>query len=37
MFWLKLVTNFIKIPREGQTPAQVAGGIALGAILAGII
>ena len=33
MFWLKLVTNFIKILREGQTPAQVAGGFALGAIL----
>ena len=33
MFWLKLVTNFIKILREGQTPAQIAGGFALGAIL----
>ena len=33
MFWLKLATNFIKILREGQTPAQVAGGFALGAIL----
>jgi len=33
MFWLKLFTNFIKILREGQTPAQVAGGFALGAIL----
>jgi uncharacterized protein (TIGR03546 family) len=33
MFWLKLVTNFIKILREGQTPAQVAGGVALGFIL----
>ena len=33
MFWLKLVTNFIKILREGQTPAQVAGGFALGFIL----
>ena len=33
MFWLKLVTNFIKILREGQTPAQVAGGFALGSIL----
>jgi uncharacterized protein (TIGR03546 family) len=33
MFWLKLVSNFIKILREGQTPAQVAGGFALGAIL----
>jgi uncharacterized protein (TIGR03546 family) len=33
MFWLKLVINFIKILREGQTPAQVAGGFALGFIL----
>ena len=33
MFWLKLITNFIKILREGQTPAQVAGGFALGSIL----
>jgi uncharacterized protein (TIGR03546 family) len=33
MFWLKLVANFIKILREGQTPAQVAGGFALGSIL----
>jgi uncharacterized protein (TIGR03546 family) len=33
MFWLKLVTNFIKILREGQTPAQVAGGFAIGSIL----
>jgi uncharacterized protein (TIGR03546 family) len=33
MFWLKLLTNFIKILREGQTPAQVAGGFALGSIL----
>jgi uncharacterized protein (TIGR03546 family) len=33
MFWLKLVTNFISILREGQTPAQVAGGFALGALL----
>jgi uncharacterized protein (TIGR03546 family) len=33
MFWLKLVTNVISILREGQTPAQVAGGFALGAIL----
>jgi hypothetical protein len=29
MFWLKFITNFIKILREGQTPAQVAGGFAL--------
>ena len=33
MFLLKLVMNFIKILREGQTPAQVAGGFALGSIL----
>ena len=33
MFWLKLVRDFIKILREGQTPAQVAGGFALGSIL----
>jgi uncharacterized protein (TIGR03546 family) len=33
MFWIKLVTNFISILREGQTPAQIAGGFALGAIL----
>ena len=33
MFWIKLVANFIKILREGQTPAQVAGGFALGFIL----
>jgi uncharacterized protein (TIGR03546 family) len=33
MFWLKLIANFIKILREGQTPTQVAGGFALGSIL----
>jgi uncharacterized protein (TIGR03546 family) len=33
MFWLKLVRDFIGILREGQTPAQVAGGFALGTIL----
>ena len=33
MFWLKLVRDFIKILREGQTPYQVAGGFALGSIL----
>ena len=33
MFWLKFIANFIKILREGQTPAQVAGGFALGSIL----
>lgn len=33
MFWIKFVRDFIAILREGQTPAQVAGGFALGAIL----
>jgi len=33
MFWIKLLTNFIKIMREGQTPNQVAGGFALGMIV----
>ena len=33
MLWLKLLRNFIKILREGQTPAQIAGGFALGAIV----
>jgi uncharacterized protein (TIGR03546 family) len=33
MFWLKLVRDFLKILREGQTPAQIAGGFALGSIL----
>lgn len=33
MFWLKLVRDFIKILREGQTPGQIAGGFALGSIL----
>ena len=33
MFWFTLVRDFIKILREGQTPAQVAGGFALGSIL----
>ncbi len=33
MFILKIVRDFIKILREGQTPAQVAGGFALGSIL----
>ena len=32
MFWLQMVSNFIKILRAGQTPAQIAGGFALGAI-----
>jgi len=33
MFWLKLVRDFIAILREGQSPAQVAGGFALGSIV----
>jgi uncharacterized protein (TIGR03546 family) len=33
MFWLKIVRDFIKILREGQTPQQVAGGFALGSIV----
>jgi len=31
MFWLNTIKNFIKILRQGQTPAQIAGGFALGA------
>jgi uncharacterized protein (TIGR03546 family) len=33
MFWLKIVKDFISILREGQTPAQIAGGFALGSFL----
>jgi uncharacterized protein (TIGR03546 family) len=33
MFWLQIVSNFIKILREGQTPNQVAGGFALGSMV----
>ncbi len=33
MFWIKFVTNFLKILRAGQTPKQIAGGFALGAIV----
>ena len=33
MFWLKLLRNFIKILREGQTPAQIAGGFAAGSLV----
>jgi uncharacterized protein (TIGR03546 family) len=33
MIWLKIVRDFIKILREGQTPAQIAGGFALGSIV----
>lgn len=33
MIWLKLLKNFIQILRSGQTPAQIAGGFALGAMV----
>lgn len=33
MFWLKILKDFLKIFRDGQTPAQIAGGFALGSIL----
>ncbi len=33
MFWLKIVRDFIKILRTGQTPNQIAGGFALGSIV----
>jgi len=33
MFYLKFIKDFINILRAGQTPAQVAGGFALGSIL----
>lgn len=33
MFWFKIIKDFIKIFREGQSPKQVAGGFALGAII----
>jgi len=33
MIWLKLIKNFIQILRSGQTPAQIAGGFALGAMV----
>jgi uncharacterized protein (TIGR03546 family) len=33
MFWLKLVRDFFKVLRDGQTPRQIAGGFALGSIL----
>jgi uncharacterized protein (TIGR03546 family) len=33
MFWLQILSNFIKILRQGQTPHQVAGGFALGSIV----
>lgn len=33
MFWFNLIKSFINILREGQTPAQVAGGFALGTLI----
>lgn len=33
MFWLNILSSFFKVMRAGQTPAQIAGGFALGAIL----
>jgi uncharacterized protein (TIGR03546 family) len=33
MFWLQIIKSFIQILRSGQTPRQIAGGFALGAIV----
>lgn len=33
MFWLQILKGFIQVLRSGQTPRQVAGGFALGAIV----
>ena len=33
MFWLKLIRDFLKVLRAGQTPRQIAGGFALGSIV----
>lgn len=33
MFWLQIIKNFIQVLRSGQTPRQIAGGFALGAIV----
>jgi uncharacterized protein (TIGR03546 family) len=33
MFWLKLIKSFLSVLRDGQTPAQIAAGFALGSIL----
>ena len=33
MFWFNIIKSFIGIFREGQTPAQVAGGFALGTMI----
>jgi uncharacterized protein (TIGR03546 family) len=33
MFWLKIIRDFIKVLRAGQTPKQIAGGFALGSVV----
>ncbi|HEX9658319.1 MAG TPA: TIGR03546 family protein [Bacteroidota bacterium] len=33
MFWFTILKDLIKILREGQSPAKIAGGFALGSIL----
>ena len=33
MFWIQIIKGFIQVLRSGQTPHQVAGGFALGAIV----
>ena len=33
MFWFQIIKNFIQVLRSGQTPRQIAGGFALGAIV----
>jgi uncharacterized protein (TIGR03546 family) len=33
MFWLQIISKFIKILKAGQTPNQIAGGFALGSIV----
>jgi uncharacterized protein (TIGR03546 family) len=33
MFWLQIIKGFIQVLRSGQTPRQIAGGFALGAVV----
>ena len=33
MFWLKLIKKFVKILQSNVSPLQIAGGIALGAVI----
>lgn len=33
MIWLQFISKFLRVLREGQTPAQIAGGFALGAMV----